>query len=63
MKKITEKLTAWLRGERVTGSTICALVIGVIIAFNAIVYAFAVKYDLYLAYDKEDEFPDSQSKP
>lgn len=55
MKKITEKLTAWLRGERVTGSTICALVIGVIIAFNAIVYAFAVKYDLYLAYDKEDD--------
>lgn len=55
MKKIKEKLAAWIRGERVTGSTICALVIGVIIAFNAIVYAFSVKYDLYLAYEVEDD--------
>ena len=55
MKKVKEKLAAWIRGERVTGSAICALVIGVIIAFNAIVYAFAVRYDLYLAYDTEDD--------
>ena len=55
MKKFWERLTAWIRGERVTGSTICALVIGVIIAFNAIVYAFTVRYQLYLAFDPQDD--------
>lgn len=55
MKKMKEKLTAWIRGERVTGSAICALVIGVIIAFNAIVYAFTAKYQLYLEFHKEDD--------
>ena len=48
MKKIKEKLIAWFRGERLTGSAICALVIGVIIAFNAIVYALTVAFGLYL---------------
>ncbi len=48
MKKIKEKLISWFRGERLTGSAICALVIGVIIAFNAIVYALTVAFGLYL---------------
>ena len=55
MKKIKEKLTALFRGERVTGSAICALVIGMVIAFNAIIYALTAKYELYLAYDPQDD--------
>ena len=61
MKNIKEKLISWFKGEKLKGSAICALVIGVIIAFNAIVYAFTVAFNLYLYSPEVDDLTISGS--
>ena len=61
MNKIKEKLIAWIRGEKLTGSAITALVIGIVIAFNAIVYALTVGFGLYLYSPDTDDLTISGS--
>ena len=48
MNKFKTKLAAFFRGEGFTGSTITAIIIGSVIAFNVIVYALTMKFGLYL---------------
>ena len=48
MNKFMTKLAAFFRGEGFVGSSMTALVIGVVIAVNAIVYAFTTAFGLYL---------------
>jgi hypothetical protein len=48
MNKFKTKLAAFFRGEGFVGSSMTALVIGVVIAVNAIVYAFTTAFGLYL---------------
>ena len=48
MKKFLRRLSSFVKGEGVTGSAMTALFIGVVIAINAIVYAFTVGFGLYL---------------
>lgn len=47
MKNFKEKCLKFLRGEKTTGAAITALLIGAVIAFNAIVYALTVGFGLY----------------
>ena len=55
MSKIKEKILEVAGGEKVTSSTITALVLGVVIAVNAIVYALTFGYGLYLYYPETQD--------
>ena len=55
MNKFWSKLSSFARGEKMTGSAITALVIGVIIAVNAVVYAITAGFGLYLYSPEVDD--------
>lgn len=53
MKNFKEKCLKFLRGEKTTGAAITALLIGAVIALNAIVYALTVGFGLYFTPTEE----------
>lgn len=61
MSKIKAKLAALARGEKLAGSAVTALVIGLVIAFNAVIYALTVAYGLYLYSPETDNLEISGS--
>ena len=61
MKEIKSKLNPSARGERLTSSALTALVIGVFIAVNAVVYALTVAFGLYLYSPSTDDMTISGS--
>ena len=61
MNKIKEKFSRWIKSENFMGSAVCALIIGLIIAFNAIVYTITVANGLYLYSPNTDDLTISSS--
>ncbi|MBE6634595.1 MAG: hypothetical protein E7617_00150 [Ruminococcaceae bacterium] len=56
MEKIKNKLLGVIRGENFSANAVMALIIGLIIAFNVIVYALTVRFSLYLYSPDVDDY-------
>ena len=61
MENFKKKLLKALRGENFSANAVMALIIGLIIAFNVIVYALTVSYSLYLYSPNTDDYSISGS--
>ncbi len=56
MEKFKKKLLGVIRGENFSANAVMALIIGLIIAFNVIVYALTVRFSLYLYSPDVDDY-------